>query len=306
MKNQKLEAISYQLSASSKKEESTTTVRNPKSEIRNPFSLVELIAVISIIAILTSIVASLGGNAAKAAEESAMKTIIMQLDASIESYKNEVGSYPTFHNDGAMYKPGKEVAGTPLPCGAFCTPLGNFFTKSAAKKAIGDLGRALNAEIKTIEDGNISIGGTTEGGGDASDEIAQRNEMCGNGWGDTEQNGTKWRGTGDDDAKESYTVDGNTQDSALKKVNEASGPDEAGNQILFKHIKPTFQLLTSPNYKGELKHNSCSVWGTILTINHKEKEIIMYRYPGKLNPSRFDLWVSDYGHINNAAKGITN
>ncbi len=262
----------------------TITVRNPKSKIRNPFSLVELIAVIAIIAILTSIVASISGNAAKAAEESAMRTFIMQLDASIESFKGETGHYPRFYNVGTGESRADIDVGYSLACGGFkgnnAIAIGSV---SDAQSAIRSSADALDKANKKDEDD------------DDSDRDTELKSLVGtSSWNAGSWSGDEWT------SNDTSSIDPAINENALKSVDDLANagkdlPVEGG--ILYKHFKTPIKNLSG----------ATDEWGSkIVTL---EGASIMYRYPGTLNPSRFDLWVVKSGekleHITNAAKGIT-
>ncbi len=58
------------------------------------FTLVELLVVISIIALLASLTVGLSGLASRKSKESRVKGDLSRLDTAIESYKASIGSYP--------------------------------------------------------------------------------------------------------------------------------------------------------------------------------------------------------------------
>lgn len=70
------------------------------------FTLIELLVVITIIAILAALVLSTAGFVQKKAARSRAETEIAALSAALESYKADIGDYPTTNNANGTNQPG--------------------------------------------------------------------------------------------------------------------------------------------------------------------------------------------------------
>lgn len=71
-----------------------------KCGVRNAFTLIELLVVIAIIAILAALVLSTAGYVQKKGATSRAEAEIAALSAALESYKADMGDYPTNQNSG--------------------------------------------------------------------------------------------------------------------------------------------------------------------------------------------------------------
>ena len=71
----------------------TAYLRRPR-QIRSAFTVVELLVVITVIAILTAILVPVVGSAYKRANEFAIQNEMSQLDQAIEQFKIKYGFYP--------------------------------------------------------------------------------------------------------------------------------------------------------------------------------------------------------------------
>ncbi len=75
------------------------SIRNPKSEIRNPgFTLVELLVVVAILGILAGLVTAGAQAARRRAAVTKTKVMIASLETEIAMYESDMGAYPETGN----------------------------------------------------------------------------------------------------------------------------------------------------------------------------------------------------------------
>jgi prepilin-type N-terminal cleavage/methylation domain-containing protein len=87
-------------------------IRNSKPEIRNAFTLTELLVVITIIAVLAGLATNAAINALNAGKRTVITLELQQLATAVEQFKNDYGAYPPNGMSSGKNYGGNEVFNT--------------------------------------------------------------------------------------------------------------------------------------------------------------------------------------------------
>ncbi len=113
------------------------------------FTLLELLAVIAIIAVLTGIVIGVGRRASEAGKNARAKAELAALSAALESYKRQYGDYPRTDDNASLVQ---SLIGRLSPTGAPLSPAG----KVQIEAAKFQFALAANPDVSIDPFGNAS------------------------------------------------------------------------------------------------------------------------------------------------------